>query len=221
MRVPPVGPSWGLWPRGGEAKAPELDSVVALGRAVPVCPGPVVSPAELQDGKCSGLQEGQSSCPEHVHTWPWPTLAGGPASADQTGRRGPRWPGALPSSLTHPPWAAPGTRGALGTPHPSHLSPPRPEALIPRTHVAPTSMLLGAPWGRSRLFTPLCRHRAQPWGHRGRCGGRSAQLLPIPVPSRPGGRELGAGGACQDGWAQRPRVLSPTALCPCIRLAWS
>ena len=30
---------------------------------------------------------------------------------------------------------------------------------------------------------------------------------------------MGAGRASQDGWAQRPRVLSPTALCPCICLA--
>ena len=31
----------GLWPREQEAEAPELGSVVMLGRAMPVCPGPV------------------------------------------------------------------------------------------------------------------------------------------------------------------------------------
>ena len=81
-----------------EAEAAELGSVVMLGRAVPICYGPVGSPAEPQDGTCSGPQEGQRSCSEHVHTWPWPSLAGGPASADQPGRRGPR---ALVPCLPH------------------------------------------------------------------------------------------------------------------------
>ena len=98
-----------------------------LGRAMPVCLGPVGSPTEPQDGTCSGLQD-QRSCPDHVHTWPWPSLARGPASADQTGRRGPRWPGALPSSLTQP-------LGCSGDPRPQPPVPPEawPEALIPGT----------------------------------------------------------------------------------------
>ena len=128
MRVPLVGPCWGLWPREQEAEAPELGSVVMLGRDMPVCPGPVGSPTEPQDGTCSGLQEDQRSCPDHVHTWPWPSLARGPASADQTGWRGPRWAGALPSSLTQP-------LGCSGDPRPQPPVPPEawPEALIPGT----------------------------------------------------------------------------------------
>lgn len=83
---------------------------------------------------CSGLQEGQRSCPDHVHTWPWPSLARGPASADQTGRRGPRWPGALPSSLTQP-LDCSRDMGHTRDPRPQPPVPPEawPEALIPGT----------------------------------------------------------------------------------------
>lgn len=69
-------------------------------------------------------------------------------------------------------------------------------------------------------MTPFGRHRAQSWGHRGLRGERLAQLLPIPVPSRPGGKESGdAGGASQDGWARGLGSSAPPPSVPAaIRL---
>lgn len=77
VKVPLVGPGWGLWPRRREAEAPELGSVVTLGR--PSAPAPWAAPLSRRTGRALGCRRASA------HVQITSTLGPGPA-----------WPEALP-----------------------------------------------------------------------------------------------------------------------------